>query len=128
MNVTRRAKIAAATRAADILTKIIELREPLERRWSGVAKRHAALMCEFDRHSEAYLRAPNTREIDAAMAAMDAASRLIERFESAAARTDGQEAKLLEELRQVFRITEARERARLVATFSFWLQKTKRRT
>jgi hypothetical protein len=62
------------------------------------------------------------------MAVMFAARQLIDRSELELARIHGQQARLLEELRQAWRLTEARERTRQVATFSFWLQKMKERT
>jgi hypothetical protein len=117
-------KIAARKRAAEILRQIIELEERAERRWSVFTKRHAVLMREFDRHArieEALL--PTASEIEAALAAMDTASRLIDRLESARARINGQVAKLLEELRPLWGFIEARERARLVANFGFWMEK-----
>ena len=122
----RRARIAAAKRAAELLRQLMDLEERVERRWGTVAKRHAALMREFDRHARLEESAlPNASEIKAAMAVMFAAKRLIDRFELGLARVHAQQARLLEELRQAWRITEARERSRQVATFSFWLEKMK---
>jgi hypothetical protein len=106
----------------------MELEERWERRQRAIFKRHAALMREFDRHARIEEEClPKACEVKAALAAMVAAGRLVERFERERARINGQVAKLLEELRPVLRITEARERARLVASFSFWLEKMKRR-
>jgi len=126
--VDRRAKIAAAERAAGLLKQIMELEERVGRRWTAVAKRHAALMREFDRHAQIVesLPLPTENEVKAAMAVMRAATRLIDRFEIDRARVGGREAKLLEELRPLWRLIEARERARLAANFCFWLRKNER--
>ena len=127
VNVDRRAKVEATKRVAEILRQLIELQERAEKRQSAVTKRHAALMGEFERHARLEESAlPNASEIKAAMAVMFAARRLVERFELELARIHGQQAKLLEELRQAWRVTDARERSRQVATFSFWLKKNER--
>src|SRR5258708_23346441 len=103
MTVDRRAKIAATNRAAEVFRQITELEERMEQLRSAVAKRHAALMREFDRHALTVesLRHTNTsedekrrlyREIKAAEAVMLFAIRLTDRFESAAGRRDAQAA------------------------------------
>jgi hypothetical protein len=138
MTVNRRAKIAATNRAAELLREITELEERMEQLRSAVAKRHAALMREFDRHALIVESLPHSntsedaksrlhREIKAAEAVMLAAIRLIDRFEASAARRDAQAARLLQELWPVLRVVGARERGRLVASFSLWQQKMKGR-
>ena len=126
---TRRASIDAAKLAAELLRQIMELEERRGKRQRVFEKRHAALMRAFNRHARLEESAvPNASEIKAALAAMDAATRVITRFETEVGRINGQQAKLLEELGRVWRIAEARERARQVATFSFWLEKMKGRS
>jgi hypothetical protein len=139
MTVDRPAKIAATNRAAELLREITELEERMEQLRSAVAKRHDALMREFDKHALIVESLPHSntsedaksqlhREIKAAEAVMLAAIRLVGRFESAAAWRDAQAARLLEELWPVLRVIGARERGRVMASFSFWLEKMKRRT
>ncbi len=138
MIVDRRTRISATRRAAELLREIMELEERVAQRRTAVTKRHAALIREFDRHALIIesLPHPNTsedaksrlhREIKAAEAVMLAAIRLTDRFEAAAARRDAQAARLLEELWPVLRVIGARERGRLMASFSLWLEKMKGR-
>jgi hypothetical protein len=126
VNVYRRARIAAAKRAAELLRQIIELGERGEKRQHAVDKRHAALMREFERHARLEESAlPSASEVKAALAVMFAARRLVDRFELEVTQIYGQQSRLLEELRHAWRLTEAHERARQVKTFSFWLKKRK---
>ena len=126
--VDKRARIAAATRAAELLRQLMELAERLEKRLSAVDRRHAALMREFDRYARLDEPAlPAETEIKAALAVMFTARRVIDRFELELSQVRGQRMRLLEELRQAWRTTPARERARQVASFGFWLEKMKRR-
>ena|ERR1700730_15926699 len=138
MTVDRRARFAATDRAVELFRQITELQERMEKLWGVVAKRHAGLMREFDRRALIVESLQNTntsegekcrlhREMEAAETVMLAATRLIDRFVSAAARRDAQAARLLQELWPVLRVIGARERGRLIARFSLWQQKMKGR-
>jgi hypothetical protein len=138
VNVHRRAKIAAGEQAAELLGQIMELEERAERLQGIYAKRSMAALDECGKHVEIIATLPHSntsetvnrrkqRTSEAVEAALVAFDRLTERWERTSARINSQIAHLLAELRPALRCTEARERGRLVARFSFWLQKTKGR-
>jgi hypothetical protein len=137
-NLNRRTKIAARKRAAEIVGELIALQDRAERLQGTYAKRSMTALDECGRHVEIIATLPHSntseavnrrkqRASEAVEAALVAFDRLTERCERTSARINSRIAHLLEELRPALRGTETRERARLVATFSFWLQKTKGR-
>jgi len=135
MNVDRRAKMAATERAAELMKQIMEVADRREPLFNAYAKRHTVLMDECERHVQIVVSLPDSRsseaakllkqrECEAVVALLDASGRLTDRYNLEVEQIESRLAGLLEELRPALRIAGARERARLVATFCFWLKKT----